>query len=267
MNMFSKSTKLKLIVGIMAFTFTNCEDESPTVIAGFTYAIGDSNGTVTFLNTSTNATEYLWEFGDGETSTEVNPKKTFLTGSYIVSLKASNSSGTSNIFKSTLDVINNNIATNGDFENDITGWIFFQNGGTAAIDNTTNNGGTSSGKLTTGGPSNPALKQERISAGTVKAGDVVRITFDHKGVVVPPGSIFNVLLFGEKVSPGASFTHVFNPAPKLGADWSTFTGSFTIPGGTDVSQGISFLIEAVCGGDAECSVTANIDNVSVTLNP
>ncbi len=36
-------------------------------------------------------------------------------------------------------------------------------------------------------------------------------------------------------------------------------------GGTDVSEGISFLIEAVCGGDAGCSVTANIDNVSVTV--
>ncbi len=56
------------------------------------------------------------------------------------------------------------------------------------------------------------------------------------------------------------------PAPALGADWSTFTGSFTIPGGTDVSQGISFLIEPVSGGDVGCSVVANIDNVSVVLN-
>jgi hypothetical protein len=158
------------------------------------------------------------------------------------------------------------IETNGNFESGTTGWVLFQNGGTAAIDNTINNGGTSSGKLATGGPSNPAFKQERIGAGTVKAGDVVQIKFDHKGAVVQPGAVFNVLLFGEGAS-GASFTHVFNPAPVPGTNWTTFTGTFTITAGTDVSQGVSFLIEAVCGGDAGCSVSANIDNVSVTLNP
>jgi hypothetical protein len=158
------------------------------------------------------------------------------------------------------------IETNGDFEAGTTGWVLFQNGGTAAIDNTINNGGVASGKLATNGPSNPAFKQERIGAGTVKAGDVVQIKFDHKGAVVQPGAVFNVLLFGEGAS-GASFTHVFNPAPVPGANWTTFTGTFTISAGTDVSQGISFLIEAVCGGDAGCSVSANIDNVTVTLNP
>jgi hypothetical protein len=123
-----------------------------------------------------------------------------------------------------------------------------------------------SGKLATGGPSNPAFKQERIGAGTVKAGDVVQIKFDHKGAVVQPGAVFNVILFGEG-SGGASFTHVLNPAPALSGSWATFTGKYTIPAGTDVSSGISFLIEAVCGGDAGCSVSANIDNVSVILNP
>lgn len=160
-----------------------------------------------------------------------------------------------------------NIAINGDFEtgND-TGWVFFQNGGKAELDNTVNNGGSWSGKLSTGGPSNPAFKQEGIGAGTVKAGDVIRVRFDHKGVIVPPGGVFNVLLFGEGAN-GASFTHVFNPAPVPGGTWTNFTGTFTIPPGTDVSKGISFLIEAVCGGDAGCSVTANIDNVRVLLNP
>lgn len=163
--------------------------------------------------------------------------------------------------------VGTNIVANGDFETGTdSGWVRFQNGGTSVLDNTTSNGGSWSGKLATGGPSNPAFKQERIGAGTVKAGDVVRLSFDHKGSVVQPGAVFNVLLFGEGAS-GASFTHVFNPAPTLGPGWTTFTGTFTIAGGTDVSQGISFLIEAVCGGDAGCSVSANIDNVSIVLNP
>jgi hypothetical protein len=158
-----------------------------------------------------------------------------------------------------------NLAANGDFETgDDTGWLLFTNGGTAELDNTISNGGTWSGKLATGGASNPAFKQERIGAGSVNAGDTVQIEFDLIGSVVQPGAVFNVLLFGEGAA-GASFTNVFNPAPILTGSWTTFTGTFTIPGGTDVSEGISFLIEAVCGADAGCSVSANIDNVSVTV--
>jgi len=161
------------------------------------------------------------------------------------------------------------IVSNGDFETgngDGTGWLLFQNGGTSAFDNTVNNGGAWSGRLATNGPSNPALKQERKGAGDVNPGDVVRITFDHIGSVTQPGAVFNVLLFGEGAA-GASFTHVFNPAPALSGTWNTFTGTFTIPNGADVSEGISFLIEAVCGGDAGCNVVANIDNVAIVLNP
>lgn len=159
-----------------------------------------------------------------------------------------------------------NLASNGDFETGTdSGWIRFQNGGTAVLDNSISNGGTWSGKIATGGASNPAFKQEAIGAGTVAAGDKVTISFDHIGSVAGEGGVFNVLLFGEGAA-GASFTHVFNPAPILSGSWITFTGSYTIPAGIDVSGGISFLIETVCGGAAGCSVSANIDNVSVTLN-
>ncbi|MFK2821156.1 carbohydrate binding domain-containing protein, partial [Flavobacteriaceae sp. LMIT009] len=160
------------------------------------------------------------------------------------------------------------IANNGDFETgDDTGWMLFQNGGTAALDNTVNNGGSWSGKLTVGDSGgNPAFKQERIGAGTVAPGDVVQIQFDVIGTVTQPGAVVNVLLFGEGAG-GVSFTHVFNPGPAPTGSWTTFTGTYTIPGGTDLTDGISFLIEAVCGAVSGCSVTMNIDNVSVTLNP
>ena len=267
MNRFIIYSMLTLLFIIMIF-FVGCEDKEeqlPKVTAGFTFTVNAETGTATFINTSTNATKYLWEFGDGETSTEINPINTYVPGIYFISLTASNNAGASDVFKDTL--FYGGLTTNGDFESGTTeGWMLFQNDGTAALDNTTNNGGTWSGKLITGGISNPAFKQERIGVGVVKAGDVVQIKFDHKGVVVPEGGLFNVLLFGEGAS-GASFTHVFNPAPVPGSNWTTFTGTYTIAAGTDVSQGISFLIEAVCGGAPGCSVTANIDNVTVTLNP
>lgn len=158
------------------------------------------------------------------------------------------------------------IALNGTFETGTdSGWMRFQNGGTSVLDNTVNNGGTWSGKLETNGASNPAFKQERIGIGTVAAGKTVQVQFDHKGAFGGAGGVFNVLLFGEGAS-GASFTHVFNPAPSLGGTFATFTGSFAIPPGTDVSQGVSLLIEAVCGGVPGCSVSANIDNVKVIVN-
>ncbi|HOE03993.1 MAG TPA: PKD domain-containing protein [Bacteroidales bacterium] len=51
-------------------------------------------GIVSFTNTSTDATSYLWNFGDGTTSTEVNPVHTYtIDGVYTVSLTATNAYG------------------------------------------------------------------------------------------------------------------------------------------------------------------------------
>jgi hypothetical protein len=195
-------------------------------------------------------------------------------GTYVITYTATDAAGNSTTVSRTVTVSATggagNLAANGDFENGATGWVLFQNGGSASIDNTqSNGGGTASGRLATGGASNPAFKQERFGIGTVQAGDVVEIKFDHKGTIGGEGGVFNVLLFVEVAEgqSGNTITHVFDPRPALGADWSTFTGRFTIPGNANVSGGISFLIEAVCGGAAGCTVEANIDNVEVTLNP
>ncbi len=56
-----------------------------------------TNGaSVQFTNTSSNATTYLWDFGDGNSSTTENPTHTYTTdGTYTVTLTASNSCGAS----------------------------------------------------------------------------------------------------------------------------------------------------------------------------
>ena len=53
-----------------------------------------SGAEVSFNNQSTNATTYLWDFGDGNTSNEAMPMHTFEDGTYTVQLIASNACNT-----------------------------------------------------------------------------------------------------------------------------------------------------------------------------
>jgi PKD repeat protein len=66
-------------------------------VANFTYTPNEGNAplTVTFNDTSTgNVTAWIWDFGDGNTSTEQNPSHTYASpGIYTVSLNASNAYG------------------------------------------------------------------------------------------------------------------------------------------------------------------------------
>lgn len=69
-------------------TVTNCV--VPT--AGFTRTTNFLSAT--FTNTSTGATSYLWNFGDGGTSTQANPGHTYTSaGTYNVCLTATNACG------------------------------------------------------------------------------------------------------------------------------------------------------------------------------
>lgn len=62
-----------------------------TVIAGFTFVAEEL--LVNFSSTSTGATSYDWDFGDGNTSQEENPSHTYASpGTYSVSLKATSGS-------------------------------------------------------------------------------------------------------------------------------------------------------------------------------
>ncbi len=61
----------------------------PRPFAGFQFDVNDLE--VSFTNTSTQATNFEWDFGDGKSSNEENPTHTFLTtGDYFVTLNASN---------------------------------------------------------------------------------------------------------------------------------------------------------------------------------
>ncbi|WKV11889.1 PKD domain-containing protein [Marivirga harenae] len=51
---------------------------------------GCGETTIQFQNKSQDAVEWFWDFGNGETSTEENPKVTFIPGSYTVTLTSTN---------------------------------------------------------------------------------------------------------------------------------------------------------------------------------
>lgn len=96
-----------LILAVSAVTFLGCEEddaELPEVTAGFTYTLNEDTGAVTFLNTSENASKYMWDFGDGRTTTEINPNRAFGTGNYTVKLTASNVAGASDVFEDDIEI-------------------------------------------------------------------------------------------------------------------------------------------------------------------
>ncbi|MDJ0646271.1 MAG: PKD domain-containing protein [Flavobacteriaceae bacterium] len=97
-----KKTKIVWLL-ILAISFFGCEDDDdanlPEIVASFVQAINEDTGVVTFINLSENADSYTWDFGDGTTSTEINPTKVYPTGNYTVVLTAKNTAGASNTFE------------------------------------------------------------------------------------------------------------------------------------------------------------------------
>ena len=89
---------------MVATIFTSCkkDDPAPLPVADFTFspAGGVAPVTITFTNTSLNATSYLWDFGGGITSTEINPVRTAVgVGSLTVTLTATGPGGVNKITK------------------------------------------------------------------------------------------------------------------------------------------------------------------------
>lgn len=90
-----------LALAIAIFTLTSCSEDEPVKIAlflpkaDFNYDASSMN--IKFTDKSENATSYLWEYGDGATSTEQNPTHEFKDfEEYTVSLTVTNKDGVTN---------------------------------------------------------------------------------------------------------------------------------------------------------------------------
>ncbi len=84
--------------GSNTMTRTNYITVTTIPTPNFTFTVNGNN--VAFNNTSSNASSYLWEFGDGDTSTLVNPTHTYASnGTYTVKLTAQNNCGPASITK------------------------------------------------------------------------------------------------------------------------------------------------------------------------
>ncbi|MDN3664823.1 PKD domain-containing protein [Algibacter miyuki] len=94
---------------ILSLSFLGCENDDdavlPQVVAGFTYTLNIDTGVVTFINTSENGNTYSWNFGDGETSTLINPINVYPNGTYTVTLEVKNVAGSSDIFEDEIIIL------------------------------------------------------------------------------------------------------------------------------------------------------------------
>ncbi len=97
MNNFITIKALLVVTLCSIVVLLSCKDDKiviPKVSADFSYIINDTTGEVTFTNKSQNAKSYKWDFGNGNTSKEINPKNKYSKDStYIITLTATNSSG------------------------------------------------------------------------------------------------------------------------------------------------------------------------------
>jgi gliding motility-associated-like protein len=128
-------------LGLCSSTDTVIVTQTAAPVASFTAdpTTGAPPLTVNLSNTSSNATIYSWDFGDGTTSSLTNPSVNYLAnGTYTITLTASDTSGCSDtataiiIVNATYTLIGGTVFTpNGDNVNDV---FYFNLTGVAALE-------------------------------------------------------------------------------------------------------------------------------------
>ncbi|MDB9720594.1 PKD domain-containing protein [Winogradskyella sp.] len=130
MKIFSTINSKILLVVMLSLSLGSCSDDDSitkdlnTVEANFISTV--NSRTVSFVNISDNATSYFWDFGNGTTSTLIEPVLVFDDGTFVVTLTAFGSNGESDTQQDTFvieNIFDGGLLTNGDFENGSDSWI------------------------------------------------------------------------------------------------------------------------------------------------
>lgn len=106
--------KIVLILVVLIFVGCSKDDNSEVTnkvgVASFkilnTNEVVNEHQTLELQNDSKNAVSYLWDFGNGDTSTEVTPNYTYpMCGYYTVKLTATDVEGNQTIYSQELPVL------------------------------------------------------------------------------------------------------------------------------------------------------------------
>tara|TARA_R110002126_G_scaffold291495_1_gene453206 strand:+ start:47299 stop:48153 length:855 start_codon:yes stop_codon:yes gene_type:complete len=108
-NIIKNISVLSLLM-VSLLVITSCEDNEEGITnpnevvtsAKARFVKAQQGKTVSFINLSENATNYMWDLGDGTTSTLTNPEKRYANGNYTIMLTASNAKGESSTVSSSL---------------------------------------------------------------------------------------------------------------------------------------------------------------------
>jgi PKD repeat protein len=114
---FSRIFLMMGLVSLVAFSGCKKDDDdddgsTQNPVASFQFEVGTDNFLeVTFTNYSQHATSYMWDFGDGETSTEKDPVHVYAdAATYTVKLTAKNDAGASSEFSEDITITDPNDA-------------------------------------------------------------------------------------------------------------------------------------------------------------
>lgn len=148
--MENKKSIYKLIQGLFVIVLVAGISSCDPTLDGLSYDLPDANSksdetppaasfsstetedylTYTFGNTSSSATDYVWDYGDGNTSTGVDGENTYTAeGTYTITLTATDKLGVASVTTGTIDVVEPEEPAaiipeilNGDFSNGQDDW-------------------------------------------------------------------------------------------------------------------------------------------------
>ncbi len=176
---------LSLTISLLSLIACNNNDDDNVSIteleAKYTFIKEALPGAITFINTSENADNFIWDFGDGTTSTLKSPIKVFnKTGNYNVTLTAKNkATDKMDTYSSVVSifVFDGGLVMNGNFESGVSPWTLGVTNPITSSLLVTENGNTyfSINVAAAGNPYDVNLSQKGMN---IIEGKTYRLTFD-----------------------------------------------------------------------------------------